>query len=226
MVAPVAAAARQRTRRLLHALALLGLLAGQSACADFGARLLPNPMLSRERSEAAAEPVDVAQLRSRYSEDSGLREHCESERPGERAFAQLEAAQWRALQTLSASWLERCPIDIDFRWLRSRALSALGRARESAEDMRWYHELLQAALESGDGASPESAYIVVSRPEEQALMRALQLTPVRPVWVADGLHGFEVRDTAGQLSKIYFNPARMSRLFRETPLVEEPEVTP
>ena len=217
----------KRSGRQLGALVLPCVLAAQLGCAEWSSRLLPNPMLSRSAATAAAkpEPVDVALLRSRYSEGAGLRQRCESERPLEQAEALRDTARWSALLTLSAGWLERCPIDIDFRRLHAGALSALGREPEAAEHMRWYRELLKAALESGDGASPESAYIVVSRPEEHVLMRALELTPLRQLWLADGLHGFEVRDAAGQVSTIYFNPStRMSRLLREAPLEDEPDV--
>jgi hypothetical protein len=208
----------------LRASALACALAAQLGCPALSARLLPNPMVSAAAANGPkVEPVDVAQLRSRYSESPELRERCDSERPLDQAFAQLEASQWSALQGLTASWLERCPIDIDFHRLRARTLFVLGRTQESGEHMRRYRELLAAALESGDGASPESAYVVVTRSEEQALMRALELTPLRQVWVSDGLHGFEVQNAVGRTSTIYFNPStRMSRLLREAPLEDEP----
>ncbi len=210
----------------LRVYALACTLAGQLGCPALGARLLPNPMVSPAAAAAKPEPVDVGQLRSRYSERPELRERCESERPFDEAFAQLDAEQWSALQALTASWLDRCPIDIDFHRLRARALFVLGRTQESGEHMRRYRDLLAAALESGDGASPESAYIVVTRSEEHALMRALELTPLRQIWVSDGLHGFEVQNAVGRVSNIYFNPnTRMSRLFREAPL-EEPDASP
>ena len=211
-------------RERVRAVVVLG-IATQLGCTGLGARLMPNPMLSPTATNAAKpEPVDVAQLRSRYSESPELRERCESDRPLEQAFAQLETGQWSALQALTASWLERCPIDIDFHRLRARALFVLGRTPEASEHTRRYRELLAAALDSGDGASPESAYVVVTRSEEHALMRALELTPLRQVWVVDGLHGFEVQNAVGQISIIYFNPStRMSRLFREAPLEDEPD---
>jgi hypothetical protein len=206
---------------------VLCVLAVQLGCPALNARLRPSPMLSRAADAAKPEPVDVAQLRARYREGPELRERCETERPLERGFALLDAGQWSALQALGASWLELCPIDIDFHRLQARALFVLGRKPESDEHTRWYRELVADVLASGDGASPESAYIVVSRLEEQALMRALDLTPLHQVWVADGLHGFEVSNATGQVSKIYFNPStRMTRLFREFPLEPERDPTP
>ncbi len=203
------------------AVALACTLLAQLGCSGLGAKLLPNPMISPVATAARAEPVDLAQLRTRYSESPELRERCESERPLDQAFAQLDARQWSALQGLTASWLERCPIDLDFHRLRARTLFVLGRTQESGEHMRRYRDLLAAALESGDGASPESAYVVVTRSEEHALMRALELTPLRQIWLSDGLHGFEVQNAIGQVSTIYFNPStRMSRLLREAPLEE------
>lgn len=201
------------------------MLAGSLGCTGFADGLLPNPMLSRAAvSGAKPEPIDMVELRARYSESAELRERCESDRPLEQASAQLDAGRWSALQTLTASWLERCPIDIDFHRLHARALFVLGRTQEASEHTRRYRELVAAALDSGDGASPESAYIVVTKPEEQALMRALELEPVRQIWVRDGLHGFEVRNAIGQASTIYFNPStRMSRLFREFPIEAEPD---
>ncbi len=198
----------------------------QLGCPALNARLRPSPML-RAADAPKPEPVDIPQLRARYREGSELRERCESERPLERAFALLDAGQYSALQALGATWLELCPIDIDFHRLQARALFVLGRKPESDEHMRWYRELVADALASGDGASPESAYIVVSKPEELALMRALDLTPLRQIWVKDGLHGFEVSNATGQISTLYFNPStRMSRLFREAPLEPERDANP
>jgi hypothetical protein len=213
---------RRRGRSRLRASVVPCILATQLGCPGFDGSTLPSPMLSRPETAVKPEPVDVVALRARYSEGPELRGRCESEHPLEQAFAQRDAGQWSALQALTASWLERCPIDLDFHRLRARALFVLGRSQESAEHMRQYRELLAAALESGDGASPESAYVVVTRAEEQALMRALDLTPLRQIWVAEGLHGFEVRNAVGQVSTIYFNPStRMSRMFREAPLEDE-----
>jgi hypothetical protein len=209
-------------QRTVGALALLAALACPPPIGD---RAPDSPLPLKQKSDIPAwsEPTDVESFRAQYGERSGARQRCEEGRPLDAAFDELERASWSSLLSLTEGWLERCPIDIDFHRLRAKALFEADRRAEASHHMRWYRGLLAAALASGDGRQPESAYIVLSIPEEQALMRALELTQRRSIWVPDGVHAFEVEDAKGNVRMIYFNPsARMSRLLQEAPLEDEP----
>jgi hypothetical protein len=208
--------------------ALLALAA--LACVPLAARSpdAPLPLTTRASDIPAwSEPTDVAAFRARYAERAGVRQRCEDGRPFDTAYDELERAGWAALLALTESWLERCPIDIDFHRLRAKALFEADRAPEAKNHMRWFRGLVAAVQASGDGAQPESAYVVLSVPEEHAMLRALELAPLRQIWVPDGVHAFEVRNEAGEIRMIYFNPsARMSRLLQETPLENESPAPP
>jgi len=205
---------RQLSRLGAGALALACLL----GCAPIEVATAPRAT-PRSDVPAWSDPIDVADFRTRYAERGGLRERCESDRPLDAAYMQADAADWKALVELSGRWLERCPIDIDFNRLRAKALYEVRRMPESQDHMRWFRELVAAALASGDGSSAESAYVVLTVSEEYALMRALEVTPLRQLWAPDGVHAYEVRSGAGRTSTLYFNPStRMSRLLHEAPL--------
>lgn len=80
-------------------------------------------------------------------------------------------------------------------------------------DRSTYHRtfargLIDAINATGDGRSPETAYIVLNIPEEYTFMRLLGYTPGRQGLESVNGHEFdtfEVQDPEGQASQIYFN---------------------
>ncbi|HML24111.1 MAG TPA: DUF4919 domain-containing protein [Aggregatilinea sp.] len=80
-------------------------------------------------------------------------------------------------------------------------------------DRSTYHRtvargLIDAINDTGDGNSPETAYIVLNIPEEYTFMRLLGYTPGQQTLVTRDEHEFDmfdVEDPEGQTRQIYFN---------------------
>lgn len=81
-------------------------------------------------------------------------------------------------------------------------------AERSAFHRMFARGLIDAIYHTGDGRSPETAFIVLSVTEEYLLLRLLGLTPGgQRLVVQDGheLDVFDVRDPNGHEQQVYFN---------------------
>jgi Domain of unknown function (DUF4919) len=175
----------------------------------------PVPEPPEAASPPAAPPsVDFAGLRALYGERRDFYEICEQDRPLETFFKLTGAQRWEELLAASQAWVEACPVDIDAHLFSGMALSKLGRVAESEEHRRWYRGLVESVLASGDGDSPETAYVVISVPEEYAVLRALGLRFQEQSLLEGGIDMMTVESESGT-ARIFFNPAAHFRRFRD-----------
>jgi Domain of unknown function (DUF4919) len=202
----------RRARAL--ALAVLGLAA--TACqtgGDGGPRAGavawddPSPEFSRMRAELG-ERDDFSAL-------------CERDRPLRALFDAANQERWERVLDLSLPWLDQCPIDIDAHLLSAVALQKLGRPEEADPHRRWYRGLVESILASGDGRTPESAFVVISVAEEYSVLRALRLERESQALLDGGIDALQVEAEDGAESTVYFNPAahfrRLQRMLGEAP---------
>lgn len=100
---------------------------------------------------------------------------------------------------------------------RLAILLELERPAESKVHELWFRGLISSVLESGDGRTPETAYVTISVPEEYAVVAAFGLRSVSQSLVAEpAVDAITVEDQNGERSTIYFNPAaHFERLARE-----------
>ena len=161
---------------------------------------------------------DFTRLRTLYGERTDFLEVCQSNRPGalEEASRLASNGDWEKILAKTEPWVKSCPVDVNAHYLAAGALLKLGREPEAQEHIRWYRGLMGSILTSGDGQAPETAYVVISIPEEYAVLRAVEVRPRQQERIDGGIDAFTV-ESAGGTSIIYFNPAAdLRRRSRET----------
>jgi hypothetical protein len=150
-----------------------------------------------------SEPPDFEALRAQYVARSDFAARCEAERPLSPAFEAARASRWDELLALTEPWTVRCPVDMEAHTLRALALGSSGHAGEAANHEMWARGLFEAALASGDGKTPATAYRVIAEFEEYALLRAFRYPPERQAKAENGTDRLTVR-AAGEEQTLYF----------------------
>jgi hypothetical protein len=164
----------------------------------------PNSLTAAPTPRDWSEPPDFEALRAEYAARADFDALCETGRPLTTAFEHMEAARWSELLSLTESWTERCPVDMEAHSLRALALASSGRTAEAADHDMWARGLFEAALASGDGKTPETAYRVVAEFEEYALLRAFRYPPERQAKAPNGADELTVR-ADGEEQTLYFD---------------------
>ena len=107
-------------------------------------------------------------------------------------------------------------MDLDGQFLRAIALKETGRQEESDLHLAWYKGLAESVLSSGDGRTPQSAWVVISVYEEYAVLRGLRVKPVSQQLLDGNIDAVEVERRDGQRLTLYFDPkAHFRRLARQ-----------
>lgn len=161
------------------------------------------PVMTRDSSI----PAHFARLRSEYGDRKDFIALCERDRPLRRFFELVDHKDWDQLVTVSESWLQQCPIDIDAHIVKSIALKALGRIPESEHHVRWFRGLVDSILASGDGRTPATAFVVISVAEEYSLLRVFGMRRTQQTLTSDRIDALSVVSDKGVPGVIYFNPA-------------------
>ena len=105
----------------------------------------------------------------------------------------------------SDPWLVQCPVDIDIHAAQAVALDELGRVTETQHQLRWRDGLIDSVLRSGDGRTPETAWIVISVSEEYSILRSFGMRLRKQALTNDRLDKMEV-ERDGETHTLYFNP--------------------
>ncbi len=187
---------------------ILGLAIAMGCCAA-GEPGGSDPPLTRmaeaERPDWSRTP-DFDALRKEYGDRDDFRDLCEKARPLRAAFDAVAAEDWVGTLAIADGWLPRCPVDIDLHMLRAVALARLDRAEESEQQIRWRDGLVGSVLRSGDGRTPETAWVVISIDEEYSILRVLGLKRQSQALTREGLDRLEV-EREGERHVVYFDPA-------------------
>jgi hypothetical protein len=160
---------------------------------------------------------DADALRAEYGARTDFAERCELGRPLREAFELLAAESWPELLEMSAGFLTRCPVDIDFHLLQALALQNLGRADEAALHGDWRRALVESVLRSGSGDSAESPWITISVAEEYALLRALGMMRESQALLGGGVDMITVTEDGATRRVFFFPKAHWERMAREFP---------
>jgi hypothetical protein len=168
---------------------------------------------------ADADPVfldDFTRLRTQYGERDDFRAVCEADRPLHGMIDAANASHWQDALDAALPWLAHCPVDIDARVVAAMSLTQLGREREADDQKRWFHGLVDSILDSGDGKTKETAFVVISVPEEYSFLRAFGLAVTRQSLLDNRIDALVVEDESGKSTTVYFDPAaHFRRLGRE-----------
>ena len=119
--------------------------------------------------------VDFAELRARYRERTDYAALCSRGRPLRETLDEIAERDWPTALALSESWLASCPVDMDAHYLAAVALTELGREEEAQAHVDWYRGLVESVLATGDGHTPETAWVVISAQEKYSILQALHV---------------------------------------------------
>jgi Domain of unknown function (DUF4919) len=197
------------TSLILLAGSLIGFVGFASAATKQPTTASPQP------ADPAA--VDFARLRAEFGGRSDFSDMCERDRPLHRLADLVHQRHWSDVLAASAPWLEQCPVDIDAHFIRAIALKELGRMAESDHHVEWFRGLVDSILTSGDGRTPQTAFVVISVAEEYSVLRVLQMRPTRHVIMNTGVDALHVQADVGVAGIIYFNPAAHIRRLGKRP---------
>jgi len=161
--------------------------------------------------------VDFTRLRTEFGARSDFIDTCERERPLHRLAEAVRQHDWKDVLAASGPWLEQCPVDIDAHLIRAVALKDLGRVAESDHHVNWVRGLVESILTSGDGRTPQTAFVVISVAEEYSILRVLKVRPIRHAMLSGGIDELSVEGDGGMAGVIYFNPAAHIRRLGERP---------
>lgn len=126
------------------------------------------------------------------------------DRPLREWFEAANAANWQTVLASTEKWLDACPVDIDAHFFRTVALFETGRPADGAAHKAWHQGLVDSVVRSGDGRSYASPYVVISIPEEYAVLRSLRLKRQSQSLLDGGIDAIEVTDESGISSTVYF----------------------
>ena len=193
-----------------NSLAVAMLAATLAACAPSK----PAPTAAPPAAASAPDAVSVAQftsLREQWGARDDFTALCENGRSQLQELSiQAQAGQWDEVLAVVQPWTQQCPVDILAQQITATALTKLGRAPEAQEHIRMYRGLVDSILASGDGRTPQTAFVVISIAEEYAILRVFQLKPARQALIDGGIDAITVEND-GRTATIYFNPGAQWR---------------
>ena len=185
------------------------------------------PAATNDGTAAAPSTEELTRLRTEYGEREDFSEICgDGPTFAREAQGLAEAGEWAKLATAAQVRIAACPVDLTARLVATKALLESGRKEEARVQMLWFDGLLDSILASGDGKTPQGAFVVISIAEEYATLGALRLQPTQQALVEGDIDAITARADDGSTHVLYFNPAaHFRRLRRELgEMADEPPV--
>lgn len=87
----------------------------------------------------------------------------------------MKRGQWELADRLCESILKAQPLDTEFRLLAARARGAIGDVGASRRLAAYANRILNSIFQSGDGKTPQTAFVVIDTREEYAILREAAL---------------------------------------------------
>ena len=153
--------------------------------------------------------VDFKAMRIAFSKTKAYSPYGNESDPVKAAFAAIEQKKFKDAIKKTDESLKQCYIDMDAHVAASIAYKGLGDTVKSDFHKAVYLGLVNSILSSGDGKTPETAYLVISTHEEYITFRALGLGAGGQALVHLNEHSYDVQTSADPTTKaamkIYFN---------------------
>ncbi len=110
---------------------------------------------------------------------------------------------------IGLDWLNGCPIDVRVHFYTALSYIRLGQEAEAEVHKQWVNGLMESIIASGDGKTPETAYVTVSVNEEYDVLFLFGLEPTGQALIPGEVLVDELTATneQGEEFIIYFNPA-------------------
>jgi hypothetical protein len=191
-----------------------GLPADAQSASDYD-RLLP-------KAQGSQGDIDFLQLRYAYAASPHYQPYGPPPEARSAMFDAFKTGDYAKASALAESVLVEVYVDI-----RAHKIAELSYRHLADEDRatlhnRWAVGLLRSILSSGDGKSPETAYVVISVEEEYDLMSALGLKLKQQALVHQGDHDYDRMEVSAngkdRPQVLFFNIDRpIGRLHQSSP---------
>ncbi|QSX33533.1 DUF4919 domain-containing protein [Shewanella avicenniae] len=164
-----------------------------------------------------ADDVSFDAMRITVGWADDYQQRCHDQRPLGKIYDLADAGDWQQLASVGEQWLQQCPIDIRIHYMTSMALEQINDQAGADDHYRWFEGLMQSLVASGDGSTPQTAYVTVSVQEEYDAMYFFQVRPTQQRLIRDPLcDEVQVVDSKGDEMVLYFNPsAHFNRLSKK-----------
>lgn len=143
-----------------------------------------------QRLKGGDRTVDFARLRMAYAETADYDPYVGPDE-AKAMFASMDAGDWDAALRQSAKILEKNYVDIDAHLGAHVAYDRKGDAERAAFHKFVLDGLVNSILRSGDGRSPEKAFVVISIKEEYTLLNIMGLRPAGQALIHSGGHSYD-----------------------------------
>jgi hypothetical protein len=152
--------------------------------------------------------IDYGRLRLSYVE-SPERKKAKDTSAEEKAMSQaLQAKDFAAALKNAETVLENEYVNLDAQFVAYVANREMGAAEKAELHKAVFRGLMDSIRNSGDGKSPEKAWVIISVHEEYAVLRAMRLRPSGQSLVQKSGHAYDVmkaKDEDGKEETFYFN---------------------
>jgi len=192
-----------------------------AVAADAGSALHSPPSDKQKAAHPARDwkkLPDFAELRREYGNRDDFDKLCGPGSAIPNAMNLLKNKKWVELLHATDATLNQCPVDIDAHVLQAIALSGLSRKAEAKIHRQWWHGLVESILNSGDGRSPETAWVVISVSEEYSILHALGLQSHGQAVLNHNIDALKVA-WKGEMITLFFNftasARRMDKAFNK-----------
>jgi Domain of unknown function (DUF4919) len=117
-----------------------------------------------------------------------------------------------AAMTHAQEMFEANFVQIDAHLVAAQCHEKAGKEEDAQRELTIFRGLMISVLTSGDGTSPETAFVVIAIDEEYKTMEALSLTPGMQSLVSIGASSFDrfnAKKRSGEPVTVYFNVDRL-----------------
>ena len=154
---------------------------------------------------------DFSSLRREIGWRDDFFDICESDSPFNELRALIRDGKPSEAASLGRGWLEQCPVGIRVHHLTYVALAEAGEPEEGELHRDWAQGLLDSILATGDGRTPETAFVTISVGEGYALLYLLRLQLVDRTTIKDEVGRpvgdvLIVKDNEGNEFPLHFSP--------------------
>ncbi|MBZ5531873.1 MAG: DUF4919 domain-containing protein [Acidobacteriia bacterium] len=163
----------------------------------------------RDRVKSGDQSVDFARLRISYVDSPEFKNAKDTSEESTKMSEAFKAREFKQVIKTAEVVLENNYTDLDAHFYAFTACRELGEVKQAEFHRAVFKGLVDSILHSGDGKTPETAYVVVTVHEEYVVLSMLGLQPQGQALLHDKGHSYDVMKAkdkkSGEAVTLYFN---------------------
>lgn len=163
----------------------------------------------RDRARSGDLSVDFKNLRISYIDSPEAQHAKDTDQQSKQMIRAINAKDFAKAIKNAEVVLENDYTDMDAHFAEYIAYRELGDSKQADFHRAIFDHLIHSILDTGDGKSKDTAYVVASVHEEYVVLRVLGMAPRGQSLVHEGGHSYDLLDVLDQKSsnttKLYFN---------------------